>query len=333
MAGEPQASAGMAGDGPEPLPLLVSACLLGDPVRFDGQHKRDAYIVDTLGRYFRYVKVCPEVEAGMGVPRETVRLVADPARPGAPRLVTGRTGIDWTGRMEAFARERLEALADEDLCGYLCKKDSPSSGMSRVKVYAATGIPERAGSGVFTRLFMERFPWVPVEEEGRLNDPVLRENFIERVFRLRAWRDLARQGPDRGRLVAFHTDHKMLLLTHSRTAYTDLGRLVARARELPGDELYRRYGEAFLAALARPATRGRTTDVLQHMAGHFKNLIPTDDREELAEVVERYRRGLVPLVVPLTLLRHHIRRHDVPWLSRQVFLDPHPLELMLRNHV
>jgi uncharacterized protein YbgA (DUF1722 family) len=269
----------------------------------------------------------------MGVPRETIRLVADPGMPDHPRLVAPKSGTDWTDRMEAWTAARLDDLAEADLCGYLCKKDSPSSGMTRVKVYGAHGIPDRSGAGVFTRMFLARFPLVPVEVEGRLNDPVLRENFVQRVFRMRAWRDFTASSPDRGGLVAFHTDHKLLLLTHSRTAYTELGRLVASAKSLPMPDLLARYGQVFLDALARPATRGRTTDVLQHMSGHFRGVLDAEDRAELAEVIAAYRQDQVPLVVPLTLFRHHLRRHDVPWLSRQVFLNPHPAELMLRNHV
>jgi uncharacterized protein YbgA (DUF1722 family)/uncharacterized protein YbbK (DUF523 family) len=312
-----------------PIRILVSACLLGDKVRFDGQHKRDAYIVETLGKYFEYVRVCPEVEAGLGVPRETMRLVGDA---GQPRLVTRKSGVDLTDRMADFTRRRLDELADLGLCGYICKKDSPSSGMSRVKVYGASGIPERTGAGLFTRAFMARFPRVPVEEEGRLNDPVLREAFIQRVFGLKRWRDFEAEGRDRGRLVQFHTDHKLLLLTHGRPAYTALGRLVAAAGDLPVDDLWRRYGEGFGRALERPATRGRTTDVLMHMMGHFKGLLGADETQELLEILARYRQGMVPLVVPLTLFQHHIRKHGVAYLARQVFLNPHPVELMLRNH-
>jgi uncharacterized protein YbgA (DUF1722 family)/uncharacterized protein YbbK (DUF523 family) len=319
--------------GEVPIRVLVSACLLGEPVRFDGMHKRDAYVVDTLGRYFELVRVCPEVEVGMGVPRETIRLVADPDAPGGARLVAPKSGVDWTGRMAAWSRERLDGLAALDLCGYVCKKDSPSSGMTRVKVYGAHGIPDRSGAGVFTRMFMDRFPLVPVEEEGRLNDPALRENFVQRVFRMKAWRDFLASSPDRGDLVAFHTDHKLLLLTHARTAYTELGRLVAAAKTMPWPDLLARYGEGFLRALAHPATRGRTTDVLLHMLGHFRRVLDADDRAELADAIAWYRAEQVPLVVPLTLFRHHLRRHEVPWLARQVFLDPHPAEMMLRNHV
>lgn len=314
----------------ESIRILVSACLLGDEVRYDGSHKRDAFIVETLGRFFEYVKVCPEVEAGMSVPREPIRLVGDAA---SPRLMTSRSGEDLTDLVAGFTRRRLDELAAMDLCGYICKKDSPSSGMQRVKVYGASGIPEKTGAGVFTRAFMERFPQIPVEEEGRLNDPILRESFIERVFCLKRWRDFARKERGRARLVEFHTDHKLLLLTHGRVAYTDLGRLVARAKEMTLDEAYERYGDAFQKAVSRPATRKRTYDVLLHMLGYFKDVLSADEKQEMLELVGRYHEGQVPLVVPLTLFGHHIRKHDVTYLSRQVFLSPHPVELMLRNHV
>jgi uncharacterized protein YbgA (DUF1722 family)/uncharacterized protein YbbK (DUF523 family) len=314
----------------EPIRILISACLLGEQVRYDGQHKRDPFLVETLGEYVEYVRVCPEVDCGLSVPREAMRLVGDAAR---PRLVGNRTGTDFTDRMERFAHARLDALAPLGLCGYICKKDSPSSGMERVKLYDENGVPKRAAAGVFTRMFMERFPLVPVEEEGRLHDPVLREMFVERVFCLKRWRDLVAGGRTRSRLVDFHTDHKLLLLAHGRVPYTALGRLVAAAKDLPTPELYDRYLEGFMAALAQKLTVKKITDVLQHMVGYFKDHLEPAEKQELLTVVGQYHDRLVPLVAPLTLLKHHVRKHGVEYLGRQVFLDPHPVELMLRNHV
>lgn len=316
---------------PEPVRILVSACLLGEKVRYDGGHKRDLFLIETLGPFVEWVRVCPEADCGLPVPREAMRLVGDPE---CPRLVTKGSGIDHTDRMERWAKARLEELSGLDLCGYICKKDSPGSGMERVKVYGAGGgTPVGTGAGIFTRRFMERFPRIPVEEEGRLTDPVLREMFIERVFCLRRFRNLLALPPSRGALVDFHTDHKLLLLAHDRGLYEEMGRLVAGAKTLPVGSLYRKYEEIFLSALERKATPRKCADVLSHMMGYFRKMLSTDEKQEMIEVIDQYRRRLVPLVVPLTLIRHYVRKYDVAYLARQRFLNPHPIELMLRNHV
>ena len=315
----------------ERIKVLVSACLLGEKVRYDGGHKRDLFLNETLGPFVEWVRVCPEVDSGLPVPREAMRLVGDPKR---PLLLTNRTGIDHTERMERWAEDRLEELSRLDLCGYICKKDSPSSGMERVRVYGGgSGVPTRTGAGVFTRMFMERFPRIPVEEEGRLTDPVLREMFLERVFCLRRFRDLLARPLSRGALVDFHTDHKLLLLSHDRRQYEEMGRLVAGAKTLPIGTLYRKYEEIFMAALTHKATPKKCADVLSHMMGYFRKILSTTEKQEMIEVIYQYRRRLVPLVVPVTLLRHYVRKYDVAYLARQVFLNPHPVELMLRNHV
>jgi len=313
------------------IKVLVSACLLGEKVRYDGGHKRDLFLIETLGPFVEWVRVCPEVDCGLSVPREAMRLVGDPT---SPRLVTNRTGIDHTERMERWAKGRLDELAGLELCGYICKKDSPSSGMERVKVYGAGGgIPARTGAGVFTRMFMERFPRIPVEEEGRLTDPLLREMFVERVFCLRRFRDLLARPLSRGALVEFHTDHKLLLLSHDRRLYEEMGRLVAGAKSLPVETLYRKYEEIFMAALAHKATTKKCADVLSHMMGYFRKMLSSAEKQEMIEVIDQYRLRFVPLVVPVTLIRHYVRKYDVAYLARQVFLHPHPVELMLRNHV
>ena len=315
----------------ERIKVLVSACLLGEKVRYDGGHKRDLFLIETLGPFVEWVQVCPEVDCGLPVPREAMRLVGDPK---SPRLVTNKAGIDHTDRMARWAKARLDELACLDLCGYICKKDSPSSGMERVKVYGAGGgIPARTGAGVFTRMFMERFPRIPVEEEGRLTDPVLREMFVERVFCLRRFRDLLARPLSRGALVEFHTDHKLLLLSHDRRHYEEMGRLVAGAKSLPIETLYRKYEEIFMAALAHNATPKKCADVLSHMMGYFRNMLSSIEKQEMIDVIDQYRLRFVPLVVPVTLIRHYVRKYDVAYLARQVFLHPHPVELMLRNHV
>ena len=326
-AGSPGPVGGRTGG---PIRILVSACLLGEKVRYDGGHKRDLYLLETLGAFVAWVPVCPEVDCGLPVPREAMRLVGNPKH---PRLVTSRSGEDHTVRMERWADARLDELSRLELCGYICKKDSPSSGMERVKVYGGEGPPARAGAGIFTRMFMERFPLIPVEEEGRLTDPVLREMFIQRVFCFRRFRDLLGRPLSRGALVDFHTDHKMLLLSHDRGHYEEMGRLVAGAKELPVGILHEKYQALFMAALAHKATPKKCADVLTHMMGHLKKMLSSDEKQELIAVIDQYRRRLIPLVVPVTLVRHYVRKHGIAYLARQVFLDPHPVELMLRNHV
>jgi len=308
----------------------ISSCLLGEGVRFDGGHKRDVYLTGTFGRFVEWVPVCPEVECGLGTPRESMRLMT--SKDGV-RLLTGRTGIDHTDRMAQYSERRVDELAAEDLCGYVLKKDSPSCGLERVKVYGAHGVPTKSGRGIFAARLVERFPGLPTEEEGRLSDPRLRDNFIERVFAYSRLRSLFGNDWDVGGLVAFHTAHKLILMAHSIEAYQRLGRLVAAARSLAKAEIERNYTETFMAALKGIATPRRHTNVLQHMAGYFKNQLDRASKAELITAIEDYRSGLVPLIVPITLLRHYVRVHRVSYLAGQVYLEPHPKELMLRNHV
>lgn len=314
-----------------PIRVAISACLLGHAVRYDGGHKRDAFLVETFGPHVEWVPVCPEIEVGLGTPRETMRLVGDGDE---TRLVTAKTAADHTDAMRRWAAHRLDALARLDLCGYVLKKDSPSCGMERVKVYRrGGGVPTRNGRGVFAAALIDRFPLLPVEEEGRLCDPRLRESFIERVFAYRRLRSLFDGRWSLGALVAFHTMHKLQLLAHAPRGYEELGRLVGRAKGLPRGELRARYEARFMQALAVPATRRRHTNVLQHALGYFKKVLDDDSRQELADSIEDYRTGLIPLIVPVSLVRHHVRRLRIGYLDGQVYLDPHPKELMLRNHV
>ncbi len=311
------------------LRIGISSCLLGDEVRFDGGHKRDSFLTGTLAPFVEWVRVCPEVEIGLGIPRETLRLV----RAGADtRMVTTRTGIDHTDTMRTYAARRTRQLEGMSLRGYVLKKDSPSCGMERVKVYDE-GAAARTGVGTYAEILKARFPALPIEEEGRLCDAVLRENFIERVFAYDRLRALFDGRWTQGALVAFHTAHKMALLAHSTTAYQALGRLVAGGKAMARGELQRDYEAAFMAALTRRATPRRHSNVLMHMAGHLKHAVDAASRQELLETIDAYRRELVPLVVPLTLLRHHVRAHNIEYLAGQTYLEPHPRELMLRNHV
>lgn len=324
---------------PDRLRLGVSACLLGEKVRFDGGHKRDAFLNDTLGPFVEWVPVCPEVEIGLGIPRDTLRLVGEEA---APRLVVQETGEDLTARMRRYAEERTEALAGLGLHGYVLKRASPSCGLFRVRVHHDRGMPAAGGRGLFAAALVSRLPMLPVEEEGRLTDAAIRENFIERIFAAARWQAFLARTPRPRDLVVFHAAHKFAVLAHSPAHYARLGRLVAGAGERPHDghgtgRLRRpraaEYGELFMEALAVRATRTRHVNVLQHLAGFFKKQLPAGERAELAEVIEEYRRGLLPLIVPITLVRHHVRRFEVAYLADQVYLSPHPKELMLRNHV
>ena len=308
----------------------VSSCLLGRKVRFDGGHKRDAFLVDTFGLHVEWVPVCPEVEIGLGTPREAIRLVREGA---SVRLIGVKSAADHTQAMQDWAARRVEALAKEDLDGYILKKDSPSCGMERVKVYDPNGAPARTGRGLFAEALLARLPLLPVEEEGRLSDPRLRDNFIERVFAHRRLYELFAGRWTIGALVRFHTAHKLTLLAHSPSAYQSLGRLVARASTLPRAELREGYRTAFMRALTTIATPPRHANVMQHMLGYFRATLDTASRAEVAEAIADYQKGLVPLVVPVTLLRHHVRRCGIDYLATQVYLEPHPKELMLRNHV
>ncbi len=313
-----------------PVRIGISSCLLGRPVRYDGGHKRDAFLVDTFGPHVEWVPVCPEVEAGLGTPREAMRLVRAGGR---LRLLGVRSATDYTDDLGAWAARRVEGLAREDLDGYVLKKDSPSCGMERVKVYDAHSTPARTGRGLFAEALMGRFPHLPVEEEGRLCDPRLRENFVERVFAYRRLRTFFNSRWTLAGLVRFHEEHKLTLLSHSPDAYRVLGRLVAGAKALPRAELRATYQDVFMRALATPATPRKHVNVLQHMLGYFRGVLDEESRAELAGAIEDYRQGLVPLVVPLTLLRSQVRRCHVTYLAAQIYLEPHPKELMLRNHV
>jgi uncharacterized protein YbgA (DUF1722 family)/uncharacterized protein YbbK (DUF523 family) len=316
----------------------ISQCLLGAEVRWDGGHKRDGFLVETFGRYVEWVPVCPEVESGLPVPRETLRLVRSP-KGGVTvngvlvRLIFPKSGGDWTDEMAEWAEARLHQLEARRLDGFILKKDSPSCGMTRVKVHADEGPSERVGRGLFAGALLARFPNLPVEEEGRLNDPRLRENFVERVFAYHRLTALFAGRWTTDDLVRFHTSHKLALLAHQPTAHRALGRLVAEAKARPRDELRDRYVSGFMAAMSVLATPARHANVLRHMLGHLRGKIDAPVRDEILGLIDEHRRGIVPLIVPLTLLRHYVTRHQVEYLDGQTYLEPHPRELALRNHV
>lgn len=310
--------------------LGISTCLLGKNVRYDGGHKLDRFLRDEVGKFVDWVPVCPEVECGMTIPRESLRLVGDPQD---PRLITTRTGIDKTDQMKSWAEKRLKLLEGENLCGFIFKTKSPSSGMRSVKVYDKNNVPSKKGVGIFARAFMERFPHMPVEDDGRLNDAKLRENFIERIFVYKRWMQFVDEDGSRKGLVDFHTQHKLLIMAHSPAIMRELGGLVARVKEMDKSELHYQYMTTLMRALKLNATVKKNVNVLHHIMGYFKKLLSKDEKQELLSIIENYHRGFIPLIVPVTLLNHFTRKFDVDYLKNQYYLNPHPIELMLRNHV
>jgi uncharacterized protein YbgA (DUF1722 family)/uncharacterized protein YbbK (DUF523 family) len=312
------------------IPIGISTCLLGENVRYNGGHALDRFLRDTLGTYVEYVPVCPEVECGFGIPRETFRLMGDPKQ---PSLVISLTGVDHTDRMEAWARKRVDELQNDDLCGFIFKSDSPSSGMERVKVYDDKGVPRKIGVGVFARVFMEHFPLTPVEEDGRLHDPLLRENFIERIFTYRRYREVMEEKKDVGHFMEFHTRHKLLLMAHSPKHLKQMGNLVAHTKQLSIKEFITQYEKLLMETMSLKPSTAKHANVLHHIMGYFKKDLSAGEKQELLEVVDEYRKGLIPLIVPVTLMNHYVRKYDEAYLKEQVYLNPHPLELQLRNHV
>jgi uncharacterized protein YbgA (DUF1722 family)/uncharacterized protein YbbK (DUF523 family) len=308
----------------------ISSCLLGNEVRWNAGHKLDKYLTRTLGKFVEYVPVCPEVEVGLGIPRESMRLVGDPEN---PRLITFKSKTDHTERMLAWAKKRVKELETEDLCGFIFKSDSPSSGMIRVKVYNDKGMPHKVGIGIFARAFMQHFPLIPVEDDGRLNDPLIRENFILQIFTMKRWRANLAGKRTMGRLVDFHTRNKLLILSHSQKHYRLMGKLVADGKKMPIKALYDQYQQILMDGLKLKTTIKKHANVMQHLMGYFKKQLTPDEKQELLEIFEQYRKELVPLLVPITLINHYVRKYDQAYLKQQTYLNPHPMELKLRMHV
>ena len=308
----------------------ISACLLGNPVRFNGGHKQSSLCSDVLARHVEFVPLCPEVAIGLGTPREPIRLVGEPDNPRARGTV--RSELDVTDALAAYGRQMATQL--DDISGYILMQKSPSCGMERVKVYRDNGhtVPG-GGSGIFARALMEARPDLPVEEDGRLNDPVLRENFLTRVYAYAQWQRLVQTGLTRKAIVDFHSRYKYQLMAAHPQQYRALGQMVANLRDCSVHEFAPGYFSQFMQALKRPATRGTHSNVLQHLSGYLKNALASEDRREMRRLIDQYRAGIVPLVVPLTLLKHHFRRHPHHYIERQAYLQPHPEDLSLRNGI
>ena len=314
----------------EKIKLGISSCLLGEKVRYDGGHKLDHFLTDTLGAYVDWVPVCPEVESGLSVPREAMHLVGDP---GAPRLVTIRSGVGPYQPHAPLGAQKDDGPRGRGPLRFRVQEQVAQLGHARRQDLLAGRHAGQHGSGIFAKAFQDRFPLLPVEDEGRLHDPALRENFIERIFVYKRWQEFRSSDKSVGGLVSFHTSHKLLIMAHSPRHYSALGKLVADPRKYRREELFERYLTTLMEGLQFLATVKKNTNVLQHMAGYFKQLLSTDEKQELQNVIENYHQGLVPLIVPMTLLQHYVRKYSERYLKQQIYLNPHPLELMLRNHV
>ena len=313
------------------IKIGVSSCLLGEEVRWNGGHKKDHYVQGILGNYFDYVPTCPEVDAGMGVPRETVALYGTLEN---SKMISKKSQKDWTRKMSTYMKNRINELGNADLCGYIFKSKSPSCGIGRVPVYSEFGNNKvKYGPGMFASAFIKTLPLIPVEDEGRLHDLVIRENFIVRVFCFNRLQSLLKGRFTMGTLVRFHTKHKFLILSHNKKQYDAMGKLVATGKSLSKEELKTRYSNLFMEALACKATPKKNTDVLLHMMGFLKKIIPIGEKEDILNTIEDYRKGLLPLIIPVTLIRHQVRKYNIGYLLDQIYLNPHPKELMLRNHV
>ena len=307
----------------------VSACLLGQPVRYDGGHKADPFILETLGRYVSWVPVCPEVEIGLGTPRETLRLVGDAA---APDLIASVSGSDHTTAMRHFAAKRVGQLAALGLHGYILKSNSPSCGMRGVPVYGLSGRPRRSGRGLFAQEVAARLPLLPVEEEGRLQDPWLREHFVERVFACCRWHEFLATHEAPADLVGFHARHKLSLMAHSRPHYHELGRMVARCGEGLTKPFLAAYGDLFQLTFKVPTSRAKHADVLRHAQGYLKRHLGAEEKAALAACIDDYQQGRIPLTTPLDLLRELFRRYPCPYLETQTYMNPYPADLLRLLH-
>ena len=308
----------------------ISSCLLGEEVRFDGTHKHLSLATESLSRYFDFVSECPEMGIGMGVPRKPIRLVGDVESPRA--VAVHDASLDYTDKLSAFGRDK--AAQHQDLCGYIFMKNSPSCGVFRVKVYQENGYPAATpGRGLYARAFMDAHPLLPVEESGRLCDPLLRENFITRVFAYANWQALIREGLSASSILDFHVRYKYCLMAHSREKYAELGRMLADVGKHDPEDVGERYFAALMATLSTLASRKTHTNVLMHLQGYLKKKISAREKAELAKIIEQYRTAQLPLIVPVTLLKHHFSNHPDPYINKQAYLQPYPDDLSLRNAI
>ncbi|CAH1607440.1 conserved hypothetical protein [Vibrio jasicida] len=305
----------------------ISSCVLGERVRFDSGHKISNFVTKELDGYFRFVPVCPEVGVGMSVPRPTIRLVSNEER--IALVETKNPDNDHTDNMLTYSENKVNELQSEQLCGYIVCAKSPTCGMERVKVYSKNNAAKE-GIGLYTRTLMEKMPWLPVEEDGRLNDPVLKENFITRIYCLNDFYESMGGEPTRGKIIAFHSRYKLTLMAHHPESYRSLGRLVADVASYEIDDFFNEYRLGLMKALQNRASRKNNTNVLMHLQGYFKRSLTGKEREELATVISDYRTGLLPLLAPLTLIKHYLNTYPDEYLQQQKYLEPYPQEMRLR---
>ena len=338
-------------DIPDPekqITLGISSCLLGHKVRYNGGHKRSSFCVNTLARFFHFEPICPELAIGLGIPREPIRLVgkladsslsAEKSSSSAPgkklniRVVgTDNAELDVTDDLVQYGRQMAGQLSH--ICGYILMQKSPSCGMDRVKVYHQNGHPlGESAPGAYAGAFMDSCPLLPVEEEGRLHDPVLRENFFTRVYAYYSWQKMVLAQPSYNALVEFHAMYKYMIMAHYPQGYKRLGQIVARGRESSLPALLEEYFEAFMTALKRRANRKSHTNAMMHILGYVKKSVAGKERNQLLTLIEEYRQGMVPLIAPMTMLRHFIENHGSPYIQKQTYLTPHPDQLGLRNQI
>jgi uncharacterized protein YbgA (DUF1722 family)/uncharacterized protein YbbK (DUF523 family) len=313
----------------EKIKIGISACLLGQNVRYDGGHSRDPFLAETLAEYVDFTPVCPEVEFGFPVPRETLRLVGDP---NSPRLMTAYTKIDHTDAMLEWADGKPAGPDNLDLWGFIFKTKSPSCGMRDVKVYDEKGVSTPRGVGVFAAAFMKRFALLPVEDEAGLHDPALRDNFIESIFTLKRWRDLVKQRPEPEDFIQFHSRHKLLFMAHSVSNLRSMGKMVSEINNCAITLFQAQFQDLLLKTLKIKPTVGKHVKALMHALGYFKKLLLPDEKREILEIVESYKLGRAPLIAPIILMNHYVRKYEILFLKDQYYFKPDPIEWRLRNH-
>ncbi len=311
-----------------PIRVGISACVLGQPVRFDSGHKISHFVTKELAQFFDFISVCPEVGMGLPVPRPTIRLMSDEER--ISLVETKDASQDHTAALLDYSHKKIEQLQEQNLAGYIVCAKSPTCGMERVKVYNVNGGAEKNGVGLYTQQLMQRMPWLPIEEDGRLNDPVLRENFVARVFCLHDFYQSLGSQPTAGKVVQFHSRYKLLLMAHHPLSYKALGQLVANVSQYSVTDFIEQYRLGLMQALTHRISRKNNTNVLMHIQGYFKRSLTSDQKAELAQVINEYRQGLLPLLAPLTLIRHYLSMYPDPYLEQQRYLQPHPQTLRLR---
>lgn len=314
----------------ETIKIGVSACVVGENVRFDGSHARDSYLTETLAKYVEFVPLCPELACGMGLPREKVRQV-DCA--GDIRLIGRDSGEDWSDRMLKWCERVLPGLEEEGLNGFVFKSRSPSCALQRGKIVSTTKSPATRGAGFFSSKVMDMFPLLPVEASDRLHNPIIRENFIRRVFLLKRWRELGDKGKQIGHLVDFHTRHAMLIRAHDLRGYRELGKLLGESSVFNNEEIFDTYSVLLFRSLALKSTPKKNSDVLTHILNLLKKDLDNGDIQEIKTMIQAYKGGRIPLIMPVTIINHHARRLNKSYMMQQYFLNPHPAELKLLNHV